>query len=75
MNWSTIENGWRDYKFSAKQQWNKLSDEQLDGTMGKREQLATRVQEAYALSADDAERQIADWQEKQHDIQASAAKS
>jgi uncharacterized protein YjbJ (UPF0337 family) len=42
MNWSTIENGWNDYKAAAKLQWSKLSDEQLDGTMGKREQLSSR---------------------------------
>lgn len=72
-NWSTIENGWQDYKAAAKQQWSKLSDEQLDDTMGKRDQLSSRVQEAYAVSREDAERQITDWQGKQ--AQAPAAKS
>lgn len=72
-NWSTIENGWKDYKAAAKQQWSKLSDEQLDDTMGKRDQLSSRVQEAYAVSREDAERQIPDWQGKQ--AQAPAAKS
>ena len=66
MNWSTIENGWKDYKAAAKQQWSKLSDEQLDGTMGKREQLSSRV---------DAERRISDWQGKQAQKQAPAAKT
>jgi uncharacterized protein YjbJ (UPF0337 family) len=75
MNWSTIENGWNDYKAAAKQQWSKLSDEQLNGTMGKREQLSSRVQEAYSLTKEDAERQISDWQGKQTEKQAPAARS
>lgn len=75
MNWSTIESGWNDYKANAKQQWGKLSDEQLDGTQGKREHLSTRVQEAYALSKEEAERRISDWQGKQTEKQAPAAKS
>jgi uncharacterized protein YjbJ (UPF0337 family) len=75
MNWSSIESGWNDFKSSAKQQWSKLSDDQIAGTMGKREQLSSRVQEAYALSKEDAERQISDWQSKQVEKQAPAANS
>ena len=75
MNWSSIESGWNDFKSSAKQQWSKLSDDQIAGTMGKREQLSSRVQEAYALSKEDAERQISDWQSKQVEKQAPEANS
>lgn len=75
MNWSNIESGWNDFKANAKQQWAKLTDEQIAGTMGKREQLSSRVQEAYSLSKEDAERQISDWQSKQVEKQAPAAKS
>jgi uncharacterized protein YjbJ (UPF0337 family) len=75
MNWSNIESGWSDFKANAKQQWSKLTDEQINGTMGKREQLSTRVQEAYSLSKEDAERQISDWQSRQVEKQAPAAKS
>ena len=65
MDWSTIERGWKDYKGNAKLQWSKLSDEQVIGTLGKRENLSARVQEAYSLSKEEVERQIADWQSKQ----------
>ncbi len=73
MNWSNIENRWDAYKSSARQQWGKLSDEQVDGTMGKREQLSSKVQEAYGVAADEAERQISDWQAKQKETQPPAA--
>ncbi len=75
MNWSTIESGWNDYKANAKQQWSKLSHEQIDGTMGKREHLSAKVQEAYALSKEETDRQISDWQSKQTEKQAPAANS
>ena len=65
MNWSTIENSWQSYKAGAKQRWSKLSDEQIDDTMGKREQLASSVQQAYSISRDEVDRQISDWQSKQ----------
>jgi uncharacterized protein YjbJ (UPF0337 family) len=75
MNWSNIESGWKDFKSNAKQHWSKLSDEQIDGTMGKREQLSSRLQEVYALSKEETERQISDWQSKQVEKQAPAANS
>jgi uncharacterized protein YjbJ (UPF0337 family) len=72
MNWSNIETGWNDFKASAKQQWSKLSDEQISDTLGKREQLSASVQQAYALSKDEAERQISDWQSKQVEKQQAS---
>ena len=74
MNWSNIETGWNDYKANAKQQWSKLTDEQVNGTMGKREQLSTQVQKAYSVNKDEAERQISDWQSKQVEKQAPEAR-
>ena len=65
MNWTHIENGWNEYKASAKQQWSKLSDPQLTDTLGRREFLVNQVQEVYALSEEETERQIAAWQAKQ----------
>ena len=75
MNWSMIETGWKDYKANAKQQWSKLSDEQIEKTLGKREDLSGQVQQAYAVSKEDAERQISEWQSKQVEKQAPAAAS
>ena len=75
MNWSNIQDGWNEYKATAKQQWSKLTDEQVDATMGKRAQLSTQVQQAYSVNKEEAERQISDWQSKQVQKQAPAAKS
>ena len=72
MNWTNIESGWNDFKANAKQQWGKLSDEQINGTMGKRDTLSTRVQEAYSVTKEEAEQQISDWQSKQVEKQGPA---
>lgn len=62
MNWSTIQSRWDEYKVAAKRRWGKLSEQQLHGTRGQREYLLKRVREAYSLTADEAERELADWE-------------
>ena len=65
MNWDQIEGNWKRYKVSAKQEWGKLSEGQIDGIAGKREALAGRIQEAYGLTTEQTEEQLAAWQDKQ----------
>ena len=65
MNWSTIQSNWKDYEKSVKQEWEKLTVEQVTGTLGKREHLSSRVQEAHNISKEECERQITAWQERQ----------
>jgi hypothetical protein len=73
MDWSIIEGRWHEYKAAAKRRWDKLSEAQIGGTRGNRAYLVKRVQEAYALSGEEAERQVADWQGSQFDRRARAA--
>src|SRR5687767_8069604 len=72
MNWSNIESSWGDFKVNAKQQWGRLTDHELSDTLGRHEFLARKVQEAYALSKDETERQVPDWQSQQIVKQAPA---
>jgi len=65
MKWNEIETGWKSYSANAKQQWDKLTDEQLVATEGKHQLLASRVQEAYGISKEESEKQISDWQSRQ----------
>ena len=64
MDWSTIQDRWSQYRHAAKRRWDKLSEQQLQGTRGNREYLLKRVQEAYSLMRDEAERQVSSWQEQ-----------
>jgi uncharacterized protein YjbJ (UPF0337 family) len=67
MNWDRIEGNWKQFKGSARQQWGKLTDDQLDVISGKRELLAGKIQEAYGVSKDEAEKQLSTWQQSQKD--------
>ena len=70
MNWDRIEGNWKKFKGNVKQQWGKLTDDQLDVIAGKREHLAGKIQEAYGISKDEAEKQLTAWQELQKDLTA-----
>lgn len=56
MNWDIIEGNWKQFKGKAKEQWGKLTDDQLDTINGKREQLAGRIQEVYGINKDETEK-------------------
>jgi uncharacterized protein YjbJ (UPF0337 family) len=62
MNWDQIEGNWKQLKGNVKQQWGKLTDSQLDVIAGKRDKLAGRIQEAYGISKEVAEKQLSDWE-------------
>lgn len=64
MNWDTIEGDWKQFRGSMRQQWGKLTDDDLDVVAGKRDQLAGKIQEKYGIAKDEAERQIDEYQAK-----------
>lgn len=68
MNWDIVEGNWKQFKGKAKEQWGKLTDDDLDVIAGKRDQLAGRVQEAYGVRRDEAEKQIRDWEDRNKDL-------
>jgi uncharacterized protein YjbJ (UPF0337 family) len=65
MNWDRVEGNWKTLKGQVKQQWGKLTDDDLDVIDGKREELLGRIQNAYGMSRDDADRQIREWEKNQ----------
>jgi len=67
MDWGVIESRWHEHKAAAKRRWDKLSEAQLSGIRGHRTYLLKRVQEAYALTQEEAELEVADWQQNQLD--------
>lgn len=62
MNWDRIEGNWKQLKGSVRERWGKLTDDHLATINGHREKLVGKIQEAYGIGKDEAERQIADWQ-------------
>jgi uncharacterized protein YjbJ (UPF0337 family) len=62
MNWDIAAGNWKTFKGKVKEQWGKLTDDDLTRIEGKRDQLLGVVQQRYGLAKDEAERQIRDWE-------------
>ncbi len=58
MNWDQIEGNWKQFKGSAREQWGKLTEDDLDVIAGNREKLAGKIQERYGIAREAADRQI-----------------
>jgi uncharacterized protein YjbJ (UPF0337 family) len=61
MDWNQISGKWSQLKGSAKQQWGKLTDDDLDYIAGTRDRLIGRLQEKYGVTKEEAERQAEEW--------------
>lgn len=62
MNSDTIGGNWKQFKGKVKEQWGKLTDDDLDVINGQREQLVGRIQERDGIARDQAEKQVKDWE-------------
>ncbi|MDR3747082.1 MAG: CsbD family protein [Acidobacteriota bacterium] len=61
MNWEQVEDRWKQLMGSAKENWSKISDDDLQQISGKREQLVVKIQETYGTTRREAEKQVWDW--------------
>jgi len=62
MNWDRIEGNWKQFKGNVIEQWDDLTADQL----------ASRIQETYGISDDEAERELTDWQQRLSEINRAA---
>ncbi len=61
MDWDRIEGNWKTFKGQAKQQWGRLTDDDLDMVNGRREELEGRIQKQYGFEKDRARQEIDSW--------------
>jgi uncharacterized protein YjbJ (UPF0337 family) len=61
MNEDILKGQWTQLKGKVREQWGKLTDDDLDRIEGKSEQLVGRLQERYGWARADAEREVDDW--------------
>ena len=61
MNWDRIEGNWKQFTGKAKQQWGKLTDDDLTVVQGRRTELIGKIQERYGVARDEAEKQVDTW--------------
>jgi uncharacterized protein YjbJ (UPF0337 family) len=70
MNWDTIEGSWKSAKGKVREQWGKLTDDDLDVIAGKRDQLVGTLQQRYGKTKDEVEQEVAEY-EKRHSPDSS----
>ena len=67
MDWNRVEGSWKQVTGKVKEQWGKLTDDDLTLVAGRRDQLAGKIQERYGVMKDEAEKQLAEWERKATD--------
>jgi uncharacterized protein YjbJ (UPF0337 family) len=67
MNDDRMEGNWKQFKGKVKEQWGRLTDDDLDVIAGQRDQLAGKIQERHGVARDEAERQIKDFETRNPD--------
>ncbi|MEW6143667.1 MAG: CsbD family protein [Thermodesulfobacteriota bacterium] len=65
MNWNQVQGNWKQMRWKAKEQWGRLTDDDLDIINGRRDQLIGKLQEKYGYSKEQAEK-AADYWSKKH---------
>ena len=68
MNWDRIEGNWKQLTGKVKEQWGKLTDDDLMQVQGRREILVGKIQTRYGISHEQAEAQVSGWEVKHKDM-------
>lgn len=61
MNWDRIEGNWKTFKGQAKQQWGKLTDDDLTTIDGNRDELEGLLQQHYGYARDKVQSDVDNW--------------
>ncbi len=62
--WDKIKGSWTQTKGAVKEQWGKLTDDDLMEIQGRRDQLIGKIQTRYGISQEQAEAQVSGWERK-----------
>jgi uncharacterized protein YjbJ (UPF0337 family) len=61
MNEDTLKGQWLQLKGKIREQWGKLTDDDVDQIQGRAEQLIGRLENRYGIARDEAQRQVDAW--------------
>jgi uncharacterized protein YjbJ (UPF0337 family) len=65
MNWDQFQVNWMLFKGKVRNNWVKLTDEDLTRIGGRREELISRLRARYGFARAEAEREIEAWMRSQ----------
>ena len=66
--WEKFKGSWQQTKGAVKEQWGKLTDDDLMQVQGRRDILVGKIQTRYGISHEQAEAQVAGWEVKHKDM-------
>jgi uncharacterized protein YjbJ (UPF0337 family) len=64
MNKDQWQGKWKLLSGQVKEQWGKLTDDDLDQISGNREQLEGKIQERYGIEREEARKQVEDFERR-----------
>lgn len=62
--WEKFRGSWGQTKGAVKEQWGKLTDDDLLAIEGQRDQLVGKIQARYGISKEEAEAQVGTWEKR-----------
>lgn len=64
MNKDQWQGKWKQLTGQVKEQWGKLTDDDLDQISGNREQLEGKIQERYGVEREEARKQVEEFERR-----------
>ncbi|CAN5827320.1 hypothetical protein BH11PSE3_BH11PSE3_18270 [soil metagenome] len=64
--WQKFKGGWNQTQGAVKEQWGKLTDDDMLEIEGRRDQLVGKVQTRYGITREQAEAQVSTWEQKHY---------
>lgn len=61
MNWEQIQGKWNQIKGSARVEWARLTDRDIEEIRGERDKLVGKIEEKYGKTREAAEAEVDDW--------------
>ncbi len=61
-SWDRVKGNWNKYAGQVRQQWGKLTEDDITVINGQRQELVGRLQIRYGLAKEEAEKQVEQWE-------------
>jgi uncharacterized protein YjbJ (UPF0337 family) len=61
MNWDSIKGQWKQLQGKVKENWGKLTDDDLTVINGQQDQFVGKLQERYGYTKEKAQKELNDW--------------
>ena len=61
MDWNRVEGNWKQFTGKVKEQWGKLTDDEISQINGNRDQLEGKIQAKYGYAKDKAKQEVDAW--------------